>query len=134
MGMAAVTDASLVEKLTSYFMMVDIDGGGTLSTEEIQHMLVASHAFTDVRVIKNNVSTIMNLLDPHGRNGITLSEFQDGLLQYPEVVKIFDRCFGTFESDKKSLKNLEKERAEMAGHQAGVADIERGRPVSAGPA
>ena len=97
LGMAAACDATLVEKLTSYFDMVDVDNSGSLSQEErappsppslsadthvtliwqeIEDMLVSSHAFNDFSQIRANVVKVMDMLDPDGSNSITLAEFQ----------------------------------------------------------
>ena len=160
LGMAAACDATLVEKLSSYFDMVDVDGSGSLSQEErccapptlqsvaqmlpdlrlnwqeIEDMLVSSHAFNTFTQIRANVNKIMEMLDPDGSNSITLAEFQasvllwprvglrwtdhfrlacpcmqDGLIRYPDIVKIFDRCFGTTEGDLAILEDLRAQQA-----------------------
>ena len=42
---------------------------------------------------------------------VCLPLLQDGLIRYPDIVKIFDRCFGTKEADEFILEDLRAQQA-----------------------
>jgi len=120
LGLTAAWEATLADKMVTYFNVIDKDGDGMLEREEIEELLLDSHQWDDgdmaqtIAQVKLHVNLIFDLIDPKAKGGISKDRFLDGLVEEPQVVAILDRCFGTTLGTTESAP-----KADTGGEQEG---------------
>eukprot|EP00658_Telonema_sp_P-2_P079568 TRINITY_DN7719_c0_g1_i3.p1 TRINITY_DN7719_c0_g1~~TRINITY_DN7719_c0_g1_i3.p1 ORF type:complete len:260 (-),score=88.94 TRINITY_DN7719_c0_g1_i3:161-862(-) len=93
-GLTAAWESPLADKLNAYFEAMDKHGHGVLDRVDVERMLLESRQWRSPAEIKDQADIVFDAIDPKGRGEISKYVFVEALFHHPEVVAVFERCFG----------------------------------------